>query len=200
MDEEYQIILTRIQSDIITNGNNEITANVLRPILEEMLSYFAEKAGNLDNLQTDDKTNLVNAINEVLNSISDSSGVSVYSGINDPNNIPPLDYSIGDMYSQLTEANTPIALFIYTGLNWVNLSNTSGGSNSGHISLTMSNSGVIQNNILIGAIIDAIAANNMIWSDLTSLTDYSFNSSTGTISGFLNYGSLIKNVIFYTKL
>src|SRR5690606_15992968 len=62
----YASVLALIQAEIIANGNNEITANVLRPILEDMLEQPNDVVGVLDNLNTNDKTNIVNAINSVL--------------------------------------------------------------------------------------------------------------------------------------
>ena len=62
----YQQVLVLIQQYIVANSNNEITANVLRPILEAILDQPNELIGDLDGLQTDDRSNLVAAINEVL--------------------------------------------------------------------------------------------------------------------------------------
>src|SRR5690554_1030512 len=70
----YQQVLALIQQFIVANGNNEITANVLRPILEAILAQPNELIGDLDDLQTTDQSNLVNAINEVLNNIAPQIG------------------------------------------------------------------------------------------------------------------------------
>ena len=61
-----QEVLDLINDYIITNGNNEITANVLRPILEEMLSQPNLLIGLLLDLNTSDTTNIVNAINSIV--------------------------------------------------------------------------------------------------------------------------------------
>src|SRR5690606_36960962 len=58
--------LSLIQAEIIANGNNEITANVLQPVLKAMIDFPNDVIGVLDNLNTNDKTNIVNAINSVL--------------------------------------------------------------------------------------------------------------------------------------
>lgn len=65
----YQQVLALIQQFIVANGNNEITANVLRPILEAILAQPNELIGDLGDLQTTDQSNLVSAINEVLDVI-----------------------------------------------------------------------------------------------------------------------------------
>jgi hypothetical protein len=58
-------VLNEIQANIIANGNNEITADVLRPILELMSTFVIDTTGELANLNSVDKSNLVAAINEL---------------------------------------------------------------------------------------------------------------------------------------
>lgn len=69
-----------INSNIVTNNNEDITAVVLNMVLTALIDYTKDvnfdlfqaltnlglKIGDLSNLNTTDKTNLVNAINEVL--------------------------------------------------------------------------------------------------------------------------------------
>src|SRR5690606_24040269 len=62
----YASVLALIQAEIIANGNNEIAANVLRPILEDMLEQPNELVGVLADLNTSDITSIVNAINSIL--------------------------------------------------------------------------------------------------------------------------------------
>src|SRR5690606_15753653 len=62
----YQQVLALIQQFIVANGNNEITANVLRPILEAILAQPNVLIGDLDDLQTNDQTDLVSAINSLI--------------------------------------------------------------------------------------------------------------------------------------
>jgi hypothetical protein len=59
-------IIALINLHIVANGNNEITANILRPILQAMLLQTNDKIGELTDLGTTDKTSIVNALNEVL--------------------------------------------------------------------------------------------------------------------------------------
>lgn len=63
----YATALSLIQAEIIANGNNEITANVLRPVLEAMIDFPNDVIGVLADLDTSDTTSIVNAINSILN-------------------------------------------------------------------------------------------------------------------------------------
>lgn len=113
-------VLALINQFIIANGNNEITANVLRPILEEMVKQPNDKIGDLPNLNTTDKTNIVAAINELIN--SSNSGFEIHAGSADPNVTPPSSYSIGDWY-----VRNGSSLYQYNGQTWVLLSSQVGG-------------------------------------------------------------------------
>ncbi len=61
-----QDILNLINAEIVANGNQEITADVLRPILEAMIQQPNDLIGDLGDLQTSDVSNIVNAINSIL--------------------------------------------------------------------------------------------------------------------------------------
>lgn len=113
-------VLALINQFIIANGNNEITANVLRPILEEMVKQPNDKIGDLPNLNTTDKSNIVNAINELIN--NGNSGFEIHAGSADPNVAPPASYSIGDWY-----VRNGSSLYQYNGQTWVLLSSQVGG-------------------------------------------------------------------------
>lgn len=108
-------VLALIQQFIVANGNNEITANVLRPILEAMLQQPNDKIGDLPDLNTTDKTNIVAAINEVVN--SGNSGFEIHAGSANPNITPPASWSIGDWYIR-----NGSSLYQYNGQEWVLLS------------------------------------------------------------------------------
>lgn len=111
-------VILLINNNIIPNNNNEITADVLRPILIEMLQQPNDLIGVLGNLQTDDKSNLVNAINEVVNDIGAMSSVKVLSGDVDPNTIVQQDANPGDLYSQTDALGNPIKIWLYDGNLW----------------------------------------------------------------------------------
>lgn len=114
-------VLQLIQDFIVANGNNEITADVLRPILEEILKQPNLLIGVLSQLQTSDQSNLVNAINEVygmIGSITDL-GVQLHEGTSNPNTTPPSEYNIADFYIQKDLSNNPIQLWQYNGVSWI---------------------------------------------------------------------------------
>jgi len=123
-DIAYNVLLAEIVNQIVANANNEITAEVLEPILENLLNFSHDRTGNPANLATTDRANLVAAINELKSLIDENNeGVQVYSGLDNPNDTPPPSYQIGDMYSQLLPDNSAIDLFIFTGLKWVSIQN-----------------------------------------------------------------------------
>ena len=66
---DFAQVLALIQAEIVANGNNEITANVLRPVLEAMLEQPNDLIGDLGDLETSDQSNLVAAINEIISTI-----------------------------------------------------------------------------------------------------------------------------------
>ena len=114
-------ILALINLHIVANGNNEITANILRPILQAMLSQPNDKIGELVDLDTTDKSSIVNAINEIFN-VSNSS-FDIHTGTADPNITPPGTYSIGDWY-----VRSGSSIYQYNGDIWVLLSSSPSGS------------------------------------------------------------------------
>lgn len=109
-------IKAEINSQIVTNGNNEITAAILNPILIGMVDQINDKTGDLPNLATTDKSNLVNAINELVN--AENTRFDIYNGTDDPNVTPPATYGVGDWYIQ--NGNT---LYQYNGTEWVLIKN-----------------------------------------------------------------------------
>lgn len=111
-----QEVIQLIQQWIVANGNNEITANVLRPILEAMLLQPNDLIGDLTDLNTTENTSLVAAINESLNSTGAS--LNLYTGTGLPTETPPPVYTIGDLYVQINEFGTQ-GLYQWNGFEWV---------------------------------------------------------------------------------
>ncbi len=119
----YTELLAYINLWIKTNGNREITADVLNPVLKAIAEWALSQVGDLSTLNTTDKSNLTNAINEVNQALAnvDINGSQVYSGLDNPNTTPPPSYSAADFYVQLDAFNTVVALFLYDGNIWQNL-------------------------------------------------------------------------------
>lgn len=115
-------VIVLINSDIVPNGNNEITANVLRPILIEMLQQPNDLIGDLGDLNTDSSDTLVDAINSVNNALSDVEGLVILSGQGDPNQQSFPSLSIADLYSEIDGVGSPLALWIYDGTKFIRLS------------------------------------------------------------------------------
>src|SRR5690606_24206701 len=98
--------------------NNEITAAILNPILVAMVEQANDKMGELDDLDTGDKSNLVAAINEVKNG---ATGFDIHEGPNDPNVTPPGTFGIGDWY--IRSGNS---IYQYNGSSWILLTANTG--------------------------------------------------------------------------
>lgn len=111
-------VITIIQAAIVANGNNEITANVLRPVLLAMLEQPNDKMGELSDLDTTDKSTLVAAINEALANGGGGSTFTVHSGTDNPNTTPPASYSLGDWYIR-----NGTSIYQYNGSQWVPILN-----------------------------------------------------------------------------
>jgi len=105
-------VLALINLHIVANGNNEITADVLRPILEAILEQPNDKVGELGDLDTTDQTSIVNAINELVS--GSSGGFTVHAGTQDPNVTPPGSFGIGDWF-----VRNGTSLYQYNGNTWV---------------------------------------------------------------------------------
>lgn len=107
-----------INSRIKANGNQEITGNILNGVLLEMLGQINDLTGDLSELTTADRTNLVAAINEIKNSQQDT-GIQVFSGVVNPNYLPPVAYDVADFFNQVEPlTNDTIALWQYNGIRW----------------------------------------------------------------------------------
>lgn len=117
-----QQIIDLINQWIVENHNNEITANVLNPILIAMVQQPNLLIGDLGDLATEENDNLVDAINWILTQISNGS-ITIHTGQNNPNDTPPASYTVGDFYSQLDVMNNPLNLWQYTGTDWARISN-----------------------------------------------------------------------------
>ena len=122
----YLEIIALINQWIITNGNREITAAVLNPVLRAMTEFVRSVTGDLANLNTSNNDNLVSAINEVNTALANVNinGSQVYYGEPNPNTTPPPFFKPGDFYLQEDIFNDPVALFVYDGFVWRNLTAT----------------------------------------------------------------------------
>lgn len=114
-------VIALINQYIVTNGNNEITAAVLNPILQAIRQRSQDVTGDPEDLTTTDTSNLVAAINSIQSEVNDFEfeGVQVYSGLDNPNDTPPLTYNVADFYKQLDGDGDTIELFQYNGTSWV---------------------------------------------------------------------------------
>ncbi len=119
----YAEVKAYINEWIVTNGNRDITAVVLNPVLQAITDLIISVTGLLTDLNTTDRTNLVAAINEVNTALGDINinGSQVYSGLDNPNVTPPPEFKAGDFYLQKDILNDPIALFIFDGFVWQNV-------------------------------------------------------------------------------
>lgn len=116
----YAEVFAQINTYIVANGNNEITANVLNPILDAILDFANNNIGDLDTLTTDEKNSVVEAINSLKQNFDNlvNNGVQLYTGIADPNVTPPPTYNYADFYMQLDIDSNPVYLWQWNGFEW----------------------------------------------------------------------------------
>lgn len=118
----YNDAIQQINTYIVANGNNEITANILNPILKIITDFSNNTIGDLSELTTDESDNIVKALNSLKANINNvgSNGVELFTGFDNPNLIPPPSFSFADFYMQLSNLdNSPIELWQWNGFEWV---------------------------------------------------------------------------------
>lgn len=107
-------IIGLINSQLPTNGNNEITADVLRPVLIAMVEQINALVGDASNLP-DGSNTVIEAINNIP-----SSGIQVLTGVANPNDIPPPDFETGDFYLQ--DGGSPNSRFWqFNSIDWIEI-------------------------------------------------------------------------------
>lgn len=111
--------IINITAAIVANGNKDITANVLRPLLVELANAVQNTTGDPANLNTF-STKLVGAINEVRALALNASGPKVYTGSADPNVAPPPGYNVLDYYKRYLGV-TLISCYQFNGTNWIEI-------------------------------------------------------------------------------
>lgn len=124
-------VINKINNDITANGNEEITGLVQNSVLLDMVAQINDLTGKLEDLNTDDVTSIVNAINSLKQELDNfiNSQTGVLGGLSDPNEETPIGFDgrIGTIYIQngVFGSNiTPLSYWIYTGINdigWLNL-------------------------------------------------------------------------------
>lgn len=121
----YEDVLSQINTYIVTNGNNEITADVLNPILELILNFSNNNIGDLSALTTDETNSIVEAINSLKLAFDNlnNTGVQLHTGYDDPNITPPSSYNYGDFFMELDIADdSPVKLWQWNGFEWLDYS------------------------------------------------------------------------------
>jgi len=117
----YSEVISQINTFIVTNHNNEITANVLNPILVLLTDFTNNTIGDLETLTTDEKDTIVDAINSLKNNLNNitNNGVQLYSGMGDPNVTPPPTYKPADFYLQVDSDSLPVQLWQFNAFSWI---------------------------------------------------------------------------------
>jgi hypothetical protein len=145
-----QEIITLIENAIKTNGTNDITADVLRPVLIAMSSQINDALGSLLNLDTTTKENIVSALNEILSAPS-SGGITILTGTANPNTTSPPLVNLGDFYNQTFNGATS-NFYIFNGIDWILLSESQN-SSSVHYGVLQEYS---QSPVIIGTYISTV--------------------------------------------
>ncbi len=124
-------VIAKINSDITTNGNEEITGLVLNSVLLDIVAQINDLTGKLEDLNTDDVTSIVNAINSLKQELDNfiNSQTGALSGFNDPNETAPIGFDgrVGTIYLKMSTIGAetiPESYWIYTSVSdvgWLNL-------------------------------------------------------------------------------
>ena len=118
---DYAGAIAYINQWIIDNNNKEITASVMRDVLEKMLLYVRTSDGYVSDLEQGE--NLVEAINILFGLVEDIQidfPITVHEGSANPNILPPTSFEAPDFYIR-----DGVQTYIYTGTNWVLISDSS---------------------------------------------------------------------------
>ncbi len=121
----YATVISQIETYIVANANNEITANVLNPILKVITDFANNTIGNLTTLTTTDTDTIVGAINSLKIAFENlqNNGVQLSTGYADPNVTPPASYGYGDFYMELDISDdSPLQLWQWNGTEWTTYS------------------------------------------------------------------------------
>lgn len=123
----YTTVLDQINAYIVANGSNDITANVLNPILQYLLNFSNNNIGDLSTLTTSENNSVVESINSLKDLFENltNNGVQLHTGINDPNSTPPIAYNYADFYMQLDVDDLPVKLWQWNGFEWADTSKNS---------------------------------------------------------------------------
>lgn len=180
----YATVISQIDTFIVTNGNNEITANVLNPILKVITDFANNTIGNLEDLTTDENSTVVSALNSLVQDIQDitSSGIQLHTGYDDPNDTPPSSYNYADFYMQLDELDdSPIKLWQWNGFEWLDYSE-----------VPSTNSDNVQNNSSVAGSSVTDALNNLnILSGLSEQIE--FTATGGETTHDIGTSALVKS-------
>lgn len=189
-------LLTLINTTVVANGNNEITADVLRPVLVAMVNQINTLVGNEANLPSG-STTVIDAINN-----STSSGITIHEGMDDPNDTPPSSFNLGDFYNQVNGSSITVGFWQYNGIEWAEIitrneqkqrniyyTNTNysvtnnddiifyGGSNSNDV-VTLPSASVQSNKIKTLVNVSGVNINTSSYSDIDGVTRTNFSSET----------------------
>lgn len=115
-----QTAIAQIEAYIIANGTEDITANVLRPLMVALGNAVESVTGDPANLVVTSESNLVQAINAARALAVNAGGPKRFMGSADPNVTPPLGYVLYDYYARYLGV-TLLAVYQYNGYNWIEI-------------------------------------------------------------------------------
>jgi hypothetical protein len=176
----YSDAIQQINTYIVANGNNEITANVLNPILKIITDFVNNSIGNLSNLTTAENNNLVGAINSLITS-SENNNIQLFTGNDKPINTPPASFNYGDFYMELSFIdNLPVELWQWNGFDWI----TNAQSNSDVFNPILVISDGTTNDVIlpIGFIVKSVLLNKAF---LYNISEWNQSSNILTITNNL---------------
>src|SRR5690625_3235953 len=120
----YAQAIAYIQQWIIDNNNKEITASIMRDVLEKMLLYVRGEVGDARQLQQgNDVVEAVNILFGMFNDLEVNFPIEVHTGTDNPNITPPASFQAPDFYIR-----NGVQTYIYTGSSWVLIQDSSAGA------------------------------------------------------------------------
>ncbi len=105
-------VLTYINDNITTNGNNEITGAILNPVLTAIVNQINDLVGAKANLP-DGFDNVISALSNVTDNT-----INFFSGNDSPNDTHPADFKTGDFQTQ-KQGGVTVGFWQYNGIIWV---------------------------------------------------------------------------------
>ena len=108
-------LIAYINAWIKDNNNKEITAAIMRDVLDKIVQFIDDNVGEVQDLvEGETVIGAINLLFQMFEDLDVVHPINKFEGTNNPNNVPPLAYNVGDLY--VRNGNQ---LFQYNGSSWI---------------------------------------------------------------------------------